>query len=164
MRTDELYKFSDGTLTSVRSVLHDITSNLRMYYLPKKRWSSLDRKRSRIMIKAIDQLLLERRYRCSFPRSSQNPRDLPSDIPLDRIEFLRNTKLLFGIEDSHHEPSDAMHNPSLATQDSLLQVGNPVKEILLKLNLPDHRSILMDSKIHIKMVMEVPGSNRLKDL
>ncbi|GJY42569.1 hypothetical protein Tco_0429839 [Tanacetum coccineum] len=26
--------------------------------------------------------------------------------------------------------------------------GNPVKEILLKLNLPDHRSILTDSKIH----------------
>ncbi|GKF38642.1 hypothetical protein Tco_0118703, partial [Tanacetum coccineum] len=24
--------------------------------------------------------------------------------------------------------------------------GNPVKEILLKLNLPDHRSILTDSK------------------
>ncbi|GKA90425.1 retrotransposon protein, putative, ty1-copia subclass [Tanacetum coccineum] len=32
--------------------------------------------------------------------------------------------------------------------------GNPVKEILLKLNLPDHRSILTDSKIYIKMVME----------
>ncbi|GJU33500.1 hypothetical protein Tco_1181854 [Tanacetum coccineum] len=32
--------------------------------------------------------------------------------------------------------------------------GNPVKEILLKLNLPDHRSILMDSKEYIKMVME----------
>ncbi|GJS39469.1 retrovirus-related pol polyprotein from transposon TNT 1-94 [Tanacetum coccineum] len=38
--------------------------------------------------------------------------------------------------------------------DSILQAGNPVKEILLKLNLPDHRSILTDSKIHIKMVME----------
>ncbi|GKB82317.1 hypothetical protein Tco_0949212 [Tanacetum coccineum] len=37
MRTDELYKFSDGTLTSVRSVLHDIASNLRMDYLPKRR-------------------------------------------------------------------------------------------------------------------------------
>ncbi|GJV84043.1 hypothetical protein Tco_1523941, partial [Tanacetum coccineum] len=61
MRIDELYKFSDGTLTFVRSVLDDITSNLRLDYLPKKRWSSLDRKRSRIMIKAIDQLLLERR-------------------------------------------------------------------------------------------------------
>ncbi|GJY52244.1 RNA-directed DNA polymerase, eukaryota [Tanacetum coccineum] len=32
--------------------------------------------------------------------------------------------------------------------------GNPVKEILFKLNLPDHRSILTDLKIHIKMVME----------
>ncbi|GKA12826.1 retrovirus-related pol polyprotein from transposon TNT 1-94 [Tanacetum coccineum] len=37
-------------------------------------------------------------------------------------------------------------------KDSILQVGNPVKEILLNLNLPDHRLILMDSKIHIKMV------------
>ncbi|GKG07757.1 hypothetical protein Tco_0330726, partial [Tanacetum coccineum] len=26
-------------------------------------------------------------------------------------------------------------------------VGNPIKEILLKLNLPDHRSILTESKI-----------------
>ncbi|GJR57322.1 hypothetical protein Tco_1499484 [Tanacetum coccineum] len=31
-------------------------------------------------------------------------------------------------------------------KDSILQDGNPVKEILLKLNLPDHRSILTDSK------------------
>nr|GEU92507.1 hypothetical protein [Tanacetum cinerariifolium] len=34
---DELYKFSNGTLTSVRSVLHDIASNLRMDYLPTRR-------------------------------------------------------------------------------------------------------------------------------
>ncbi|GJQ93053.1 hypothetical protein Tco_0004192 [Tanacetum coccineum] len=61
MRTDELYKFSDETITSVRSVLHDIALNLRLDYLPKRRWSSLDRKRSRTMIKAIDQQLLERR-------------------------------------------------------------------------------------------------------
>ncbi|GKC92195.1 hypothetical protein Tco_1157637 [Tanacetum coccineum] len=54
MRTDELYKFSNRTLTSVRTVLHDIALNLRMDYLPKKRWSSLDRKRSHIMMKAID--------------------------------------------------------------------------------------------------------------
>nr|GEX31806.1 hypothetical protein [Tanacetum cinerariifolium] len=39
--------------------------------------------------------------------------------------------------------------------------GNPVKDILLKLNLPDHKSILMDSKVYIKMDMEVPGSSRL---
>ncbi|GKB88450.1 hypothetical protein Tco_0960722 [Tanacetum coccineum] len=37
MRSDELYKFSDGTLTSVRTVLLDIALNLRMDYLPKRR-------------------------------------------------------------------------------------------------------------------------------
>ncbi|GJV00814.1 hypothetical protein Tco_1330084 [Tanacetum coccineum] len=68
MCTDELYKFSDGTLTSVRSVLHDIASNLRIDYLPKKRWSSLDRNKSRIMIKAIDRLLLERRLMRSLEK------------------------------------------------------------------------------------------------
>ncbi|GKA80331.1 hypothetical protein Tco_0786927 [Tanacetum coccineum] len=61
MRLDELYKFCDGTLTSVGNVLHDIANNLRMEYLPKRRWSNLDRKRSRIMIKATNQQLFERR-------------------------------------------------------------------------------------------------------
>ncbi|GKF59232.1 hypothetical protein Tco_0176018, partial [Tanacetum coccineum] len=46
---------------------------------------------------------------------------------------------------------------------SILQAGNPVKEILLKLNLPDHRSVLTDPKIRIKMDMEVRGSSRVKD-
>nr|GFC17646.1 hypothetical protein [Tanacetum cinerariifolium] len=68
MRTDELYKFSNETLTSVISVLHDVASNLRMDYLPKRIWSSLDRKRSRIIIKAIDQLLLERRLMRSLEK------------------------------------------------------------------------------------------------
>ncbi|GJU42174.1 hypothetical protein Tco_1195131 [Tanacetum coccineum] len=60
MRFDELYKFCDGTLSFVRRVLHDIASSLEMDYLPKRSWSKLDRKRSRIMIKAIDQQLFER--------------------------------------------------------------------------------------------------------
>nr|GEU71103.1 hypothetical protein [Tanacetum cinerariifolium] len=51
----------------------------------------------------------------------------------------------------------------LFQKDSILQAGNHVNGILLKLNLPDHRSILIDSKIHIKMDMEVPGSSRFKD-
>ncbi|GJZ55129.1 hypothetical protein Tco_0610322 [Tanacetum coccineum] len=61
MRSDELYKFYDCTLTSVRRVLYDIASGLKMDYLPKRTWSKLDRKRSRIMIKAIDQQLFKRR-------------------------------------------------------------------------------------------------------
>ncbi|GJR63045.1 hypothetical protein Tco_1505207 [Tanacetum coccineum] len=54
MRSNELYKFCDGTLTSVRTVLHDIASSLRMDYLPKRRWSKLDKRRSCIMIKAVN--------------------------------------------------------------------------------------------------------------
>ncbi|GJW65864.1 reverse transcriptase domain-containing protein [Tanacetum coccineum] len=76
-----------------------------------------------------------------------------------------NTMLLSDIEDNHG-PSDAMHNPpyplkvsqqtlasflteitrisiDFLTPNSTLQAGNPIKEILLKLNLPDHR-ILKD--------------------
>ncbi|GKE09420.1 hypothetical protein Tco_1412971, partial [Tanacetum coccineum] len=56
------------TLTSIRTALHDITSNLRMDYLPKRRWSNLDRQRSRIMIKAIDKLLLEIRLMRSLEK------------------------------------------------------------------------------------------------
>ncbi|GJZ76667.1 hypothetical protein Tco_0641339 [Tanacetum coccineum] len=36
-------------------------------------------------------------------------------------------------------------------------VGNPVKEILLKLNLPDHRSILTDSKMEVKVTGVMPS-------
>ncbi|GJV64229.1 hypothetical protein Tco_1475057 [Tanacetum coccineum] len=61
MSSDELYKFYDGTLSFVRRVLHDIASNLEMDYLPKRYWSNLEMKRSRIMVKAIDKLLFERR-------------------------------------------------------------------------------------------------------
>ncbi|GJZ62559.1 hypothetical protein Tco_0618696 [Tanacetum coccineum] len=61
MCSDKLCKFCDGTLSSVRSVLNDVASNLEMIYLPKRHWSNLEMKRSRIMVKAIDKLLFERR-------------------------------------------------------------------------------------------------------
>nr|GEW87190.1 hypothetical protein [Tanacetum cinerariifolium] len=37
MCIDELHKFNDGTLDSVRTTLHDITLGIRMEYLPKKK-------------------------------------------------------------------------------------------------------------------------------
>ncbi|GKB27103.1 hypothetical protein Tco_0866504 [Tanacetum coccineum] len=37
--------------------------------------------------------------------------------------------------------------------------GNPIKEILLKLNLPDHRSVLTDPEVQVKMEMEIPRSS-----
>nr|GEW53397.1 hypothetical protein [Tanacetum cinerariifolium] len=50
MRTDEIHKFSDGTLDFVRTALHDIASGIKMKYLPKKNWSRLDKRRARVMI------------------------------------------------------------------------------------------------------------------
>ncbi|GJX55849.1 hypothetical protein Tco_0285746 [Tanacetum coccineum] len=41
MRLDELYKFSDGTLTRLQSSLDDITKNIKMEYPPQRRWGSL---------------------------------------------------------------------------------------------------------------------------
>ncbi|GJW68876.1 hypothetical protein Tco_0123300 [Tanacetum coccineum] len=61
IRSDELYKFSDGTLTRLLTLLKDITKNIHMEYLPKRRWSSLEKKRAHIMIKVINKLLKERR-------------------------------------------------------------------------------------------------------
>ncbi|GKD76322.1 hypothetical protein Tco_1334604 [Tanacetum coccineum] len=61
MRSNELYKFCNGTLSSVRRVLHDIASNLEMDYLPKRHWSNFEMKRSCIIVKAIDKMIFERR-------------------------------------------------------------------------------------------------------
>ncbi|GKD68450.1 hypothetical protein Tco_1322540 [Tanacetum coccineum] len=60
MRSDKLYKFSDGTLTRLLSSLEDITKNIDMEYLPKRRWSNLEKKRAYFMIKDINMLLKEK--------------------------------------------------------------------------------------------------------
>ncbi|GJS58463.1 hypothetical protein Tco_0653247 [Tanacetum coccineum] len=64
--------------------------------------------------------------------------------------------VLSDIEDSHG-PSDAMHNPKHPSPVSKFNTtaGNPVKKILLKLNLFDHRLC--------KMVVEKCQSVKLKN-
>ncbi|GJY41358.1 hypothetical protein Tco_0428628 [Tanacetum coccineum] len=95
MHSDELYKFSDGTLTRLLSSLEDITKNIDMTYFLKRRCSTLEKKRAHFMIKDINKLLKERR-------------------------MMRSLEKFIG------ERFDTL-------------AGNPVKEILLKLSLPDHR-------------------------
>ncbi|GJZ98797.1 hypothetical protein Tco_0671250 [Tanacetum coccineum] len=68
MRSDELYKFSDRTLTRLRTSLDDITKNIRIEYLPRRRLSTLEKKRANIIIKAIDKQLKERRMRRSLEK------------------------------------------------------------------------------------------------
>ncbi|GJW82188.1 hypothetical protein Tco_0146163 [Tanacetum coccineum] len=58
MLIDELYKFSDGTLTSVRNTLDQMLKNLRLGYnkdMKRRKWTATDQKRTRIMIKDINQ-------------------------------------------------------------------------------------------------------------
>ncbi|GJT65711.1 hypothetical protein Tco_1017191 [Tanacetum coccineum] len=71
MCSQELYKFSDETLISVRDKLKDMLNNLEMGYtsvMPRRIWSNLDKKRSRIMVKYIDHQLLERRLMRSLEK------------------------------------------------------------------------------------------------
>ncbi|GJX51389.1 hypothetical protein Tco_0278234 [Tanacetum coccineum] len=68
MRSDELYKFSDGTLTRLLSSPEDITKNIDMENLPKRRWSNLEKKRAHFMIKNINKLLKEKRMMRSLEK------------------------------------------------------------------------------------------------
>ncbi|GKA94006.1 hypothetical protein Tco_0815992 [Tanacetum coccineum] len=83
---------------------------------------------------------------------------------------LRVLRIILVILPEHQSDTKVIHNndgnPSRANIKQALgrfntTAGNPDKEILLKLNLPDHRSILTNLKEYIKMDMEVPGSSRL---
>ncbi|GKF66956.1 hypothetical protein Tco_0193473, partial [Tanacetum coccineum] len=94
MRTDELYKFSDGTLNSVRNTLQQMLLNFRLRYnkaMERRKWTVSDHKRTRIMIKAIGQQLLERRIMRSLEKFVGG-RDYGTDIRLlQRTVIFRST-------------------------------------------------------------------------
>ncbi|GJZ96280.1 hypothetical protein Tco_0668614, partial [Tanacetum coccineum] len=71
MRTNKLYKFSDGTLDSVCNTLWQMLMNFHLGYnkaMKRRKWTVTYKKRTRIMIKAIDQQLLERRIMRSLEK------------------------------------------------------------------------------------------------
>nr|GFB07034.1 hypothetical protein [Tanacetum cinerariifolium] len=68
MRIDELNKFSDGTLTDVRTALDDRQKGIRMQYLPQSIWRKSDKDRAAAMIQAIDKRLKTRRIMRSLER------------------------------------------------------------------------------------------------
>ncbi|GJV45288.1 hypothetical protein Tco_1429824 [Tanacetum coccineum] len=68
MRTDELHKFSDGTLNHVRTALNDIATGIQTEYLPKRRWTNQDKRRARVMIDAINKKLKDRRLMRSLEK------------------------------------------------------------------------------------------------
>ncbi|GJT27915.1 hypothetical protein Tco_0908190 [Tanacetum coccineum] len=86
-------------------------------------------------------------FKITFSHSSQ---DKATSSHLMSMISTSNHKLMIEVKDYELKTEVKAFDTS---------TGNPIKEILLKLNLPDHRSILTDSKEYIKMVMEVPDSS-----
>nr|GEW64699.1 hypothetical protein [Tanacetum cinerariifolium] len=68
MRIDELHKFSDGTLTDVRTALDDRLKGIQMKYLPQLIWRKSDKDRAGAMIQAIDKRLKTRKIMRSLER------------------------------------------------------------------------------------------------
>nr|GEX32142.1 hypothetical protein [Tanacetum cinerariifolium] len=68
MRIDELHRFSDGTLTDVRTALDDRLKGIRMKYLPQTIWRKSDKERATTMIHVIDKQLKTRRIMRSLER------------------------------------------------------------------------------------------------
>nr|GEX95789.1 retrovirus-related Pol polyprotein from transposon TNT 1-94 [Tanacetum cinerariifolium] len=68
IRIDELHKFSDGTLTDVRTALDDRLKGIRMRYLPQTIWRKSDKDRAAAMIQAIDKRLKTKRVMRSLER------------------------------------------------------------------------------------------------
>ncbi|GJY05728.1 hypothetical protein Tco_0371668 [Tanacetum coccineum] len=89
MRTDELYKFSDGTLNHVRTSLNDIATGIQMEYFPKRKWTKQDKQRARVMIKAIDKKL-------KYMRSNLNIRVISFTMKMEILLESTSNKLMVG--------------------------------------------------------------------
>ncbi|GJT65202.1 hypothetical protein Tco_1016682 [Tanacetum coccineum] len=107
--------------------------------MPKSAWTEKDQidnfLKERSLMRSLEKLVGGRfykviRHRYSNPKIQPEPEGSTQGYLLDSVEVLRFYTL----------------------------AGNPVKEILLKLNLPDHRSILTDSKEYIKMDTETSAT------
>ncbi|GJX24052.1 retrovirus-related pol polyprotein from transposon TNT 1-94 [Tanacetum coccineum] len=168
MRIDELHKFSDGTLDDVRTALNDRLKGIRMEYLPQTFWSQRDKANARAMIQAIDKRLKTRRIMRSLERFVGG-RPYGGDLRLlqrtimnfihmfshlKRVNsftmkmeiLLEPTSNKLMVEHAEYDESNTYVLERFNTS-----AGNPVKKILLKLNLSDHRLL--------KMVVEVPDSS-----
>ncbi|GKC99849.1 hypothetical protein Tco_1170124 [Tanacetum coccineum] len=110
MRIDELHKFSDGTLDDVRTALNDRLKGIRMEYLPQTFWSQRDKRRKGGNEGVVQ---LGKKRWCDSIRI----RNLFQEID-QRVADESNTYVLERFNTT---------------------AGNPVKKILLKLNLSDHR-------------------------
>ncbi|GJY51579.1 hypothetical protein Tco_0442426 [Tanacetum coccineum] len=130
VRIDELHKFSNGTLNDVRITLDDILKRIRM-----KADKSAKKEGKKSSGRSLEIICWWK-----TPSYEGDLLDVVKDCDgyqsIDHV--LRFMESIMVVSIGIQNPDDLAR-----TGDSILQAGNPVKEILLKLNLPDHR-ILKD--------------------
>ncbi|GJV69664.1 ty3-gypsy retrotransposon protein [Tanacetum coccineum] len=91
MCSHELYKFSDGTLISVRDKLKDMDNNLKIRRLMRRLEKFVGGREYGENLRLLQRTIWL--YHTLFYSFSQNRSDLPRDIPLDRIEVLSDEVL-----------------------------------------------------------------------
>ncbi|GJW82946.1 hypothetical protein Tco_0156091 [Tanacetum coccineum] len=178
MCIDELHKFSDGTLNQVRTFLNDIATGIQMEYLPKRKWTKQDK------YSIHDQAQNEGDYPGIFySKLFKNPQLVLSDIedcygPITYATTLPSTQGLQKDSLRSLEPKEIIQHHSdtqviTMKMEILLEptlnklmverfdtsAGNPVKEILLKLNLLDLRIPKDGGEGYLKMEVKVPDSS-----
>ncbi|GKC28337.1 hypothetical protein Tco_1035631, partial [Tanacetum coccineum] len=173
MRIDELHKFSNGTLNDVWTALDDRLKGIWIKYLPQNIWKQSDKDKAGAMIQAIDKQLKTRRIMRSLEKFIDKMDSMHSTLSMyydydahvkgellvmmknsqsvNLLIFISNT-LIELFNDFGFDCDGIPERPTMYLNLWSYKVvryrfdtsaGNPVKEILLKLNLPDHR-ILKD--------------------
>ncbi|GJS20282.1 hypothetical protein Tco_0448914 [Tanacetum coccineum] len=165
MQANELYKFSDGTLKTVRDELYHRIRDFRLGYneeMSRRKWTATDKRRSEIMVELIDKQMRERRIIRNLERlvgareleidyklmtritrtelTLEQTQQGVSDEVLVSIEGVKELKRNVKIKDNHHGPSDAMHNPSQplkVSQKTLVSFLTEIKAFLSTFSLRD---------------------------
>ncbi|GKC14642.1 hypothetical protein Tco_1011424 [Tanacetum coccineum] len=143
MRIDELHKFSDGTLNDVWTALDDRLKGIRVKYLPQTIWRQSNRDKAGAMIQAIDKQLKTRRIMWRLEKFIDKMDSMHSTLSMyyDYDAHVKGELLVMMKNSQKHAKFDESNANVL--ERFYTSVGNTVNEILLKLNLPDHR-ILKD--------------------
>ncbi|GJR02237.1 hypothetical protein Tco_0525221 [Tanacetum coccineum] len=134
MRADELYKFSDGTLRTVRVELHHRIIDFRLGYndeMSSRKWMAIDKRRSELMVELIDKHMQERRIIRNLERLV-GARELEMNYKLmTRIQFekLVNASRAKKLEKSHDPLALVVHTSSSSRNTSSFYVTHPTSVV-----------------------------------
>ncbi|GJU43185.1 hypothetical protein Tco_1200451 [Tanacetum coccineum] len=146
MRVDEIHKFCDGTLQSVRKTLCERLLNFKFGYnkdMPLREWTTKDKKCTGIMLNKMDDLLFKRRVLRSL------------EVLIGGMKNI-NEQTTIAEDNRHHGPSDAMHNlpyPLKVSQKNLVSFLTEINAFLSTFSLREaaRREKLVPSADRVKI-------------